>query len=66
MNLLEFLTGSTSTTYGAKRAALGYTSPFTVGYVEVGNEDYLNGGTNSYYSYRFMPFITQSGTSTPT
>ncbi|KAF4169622.1 hypothetical protein CNMCM6936_006781 [Aspergillus lentulus] len=56
MNELEFLLGEKSTTYGAKRAALGFPSPFTINWIEIGNEDYLNGGTNSYYSYRFMAF----------
>ncbi|KGO52137.1 Glycoside hydrolase, superfamily [Penicillium expansum] len=56
MNELEFLLGDESTTYGAKRAALGFSSPFTINWIEIGNEDYLNGGTNSYYSYRFMAF----------
>ncbi|KAI8682324.1 Non-reducing end alpha-L-arabinofuranosidase [Fusarium sp. Ph1] len=54
LNELEFLTGDKSTTYGAKRAALGYTAPFKVEWVEIGNEDYLNNGRSSYYSYRFM------------
>ncbi|OGE50069.1 hypothetical protein PENARI_c018G11306 [Penicillium arizonense] len=56
MNELEFLLGDKTTTYGAKRAALGFPSPFTIKWIEIGNEDYLNGGTNSYYSYRFMAF----------
>ncbi|PCH08102.1 Glycoside hydrolase, superfamily [Penicillium occitanis (nom. inval.)] len=56
MNELEFLLGDKSTTYGAKRAALGFPTPFTINWIEIGNEDYLNGGTNSYYSYRFMAF----------
>ncbi|KAJ4152313.1 hypothetical protein NW754_004108 [Fusarium falciforme] len=54
LNELEFLTGDKSTTYGAKRAALGYPAPFKVEWVEIGNEDYLNNGRSSYYSYRFM------------
>ncbi|KAL2670099.1 hypothetical protein Neosp_014980 [[Neocosmospora] mangrovei] len=53
LNELEFLTGDQSTTYGAKRAALGYPTPFKVEWVEIGNEDYLNNGRSSYYSYRF-------------
>lgn len=32
---LEFLMGSTSTTYGALRASLGYPEPFQINYVEV-------------------------------
>ncbi|RSM09112.1 hypothetical protein CEP52_004316 [Fusarium oligoseptatum] len=54
LNELEFLTGDQSTTYGAKRAALGYKIPFKVEWVEIGNEDYLNNGRSTYYSYRFM------------
>ncbi|KAG5785804.1 hypothetical protein H9Q73_000531 [Fusarium xylarioides] len=50
---LEFLTGDASTKYGSLRASLGYRKPFTVEWVEIGNEDYLNGGTSTYYSYRF-------------
>lgn len=33
---LEFLMGSTDTTYGASRASLGYPEPFPIKYVEVG------------------------------
>lgn len=53
---LEFLMGSTDTTYGALRAQLGYPEPFQVNFVEVGNEDNLNGGGSSYSSYRFPDF----------
>ncbi|KAH8692577.1 putative alpha-N-arabinofuranosidase A precursor [Talaromyces proteolyticus] len=56
MNELEFLLGNASTTYGAQRAALGFPSPFTINWIEIGNEDYLNGGDSSYYAYRFMAF----------
>jgi len=37
MNSLEFLTGSTSTKFGAYRASLGYPKPWTIKYVEIGN-----------------------------
>ncbi|KAJ4386399.1 hypothetical protein N0V93_009294 [Gnomoniopsis smithogilvyi] len=53
---LEFLMGDASTTYGAQRIALGYTDPFTIKFVEVGNEDNLNGGEESYIDYRFNAF----------
>lgn len=53
---LEFLMGDSSTTYGAQRIALGYTDPFTIKFVEVGNEDNLNGGEDSYIDYRFNAF----------
>ncbi|ETS73340.1 hypothetical protein PFICI_14945 [Pestalotiopsis fici W106-1] len=56
MNYLEFLKGDSSTTWGAKRVNLGYPTPFKVDHIEIGNEDYLNGGTSSYYSYRFAAF----------
>lgn len=53
---LEFLMGDASTTYGALRIALGYTDPFQINYVEVGNEDNLNNGLVSYEDYRFPDF----------
>lgn len=53
---LEFLMGDASTTYGAQRIALGYEDPFTIKFVEVGNEDNLNGGEDSYIDYRFNAF----------
>jgi alpha-N-arabinofuranosidase len=56
LNEIEFITGSTDTTYGALRASLGYPDPWTLKYVEVGNEDNLGGGGNSYESYRFQAF----------
>ncbi|OJJ45936.1 hypothetical protein ASPZODRAFT_160113 [Penicilliopsis zonata CBS 506.65] len=55
MDELEFLLGDSSTTYGAQREALGY-GAFTINYIEIGNEDYLNGGTTSYDDYRFTAF----------
>jgi alpha-N-arabinofuranosidase len=57
LNELEFLLGDTSTTYGALRASLGYPEPFSVKYVEVGNEDNLNNGLESYIDYRFPAFF---------
>lgn len=53
---LEFLTGAVSTTWGAKRAALGYPEPFEINFVEVGNEDSLSGGEPTYREYRFNAF----------
>lgn len=52
LNELEFLTGSVGTKYGALRAKYGHPEPWTIRYVEVGNEDMLNGGLSSYKSYR--------------
>ncbi|KAH8899121.1 glycoside hydrolase family 51 protein [Thozetella sp. PMI_491] len=56
LNELEFLLGPSTSTWGAKRAALGYPEPFSVNYVEISNEDFLNGGIPSYTGYRFMRF----------
>lgn len=56
LNELEFLTGSPTTKYGALRAEYGHPAPWTVRYVEVGNEDNLNGGLSSYKAYRFQAF----------
>jgi alpha-L-arabinofuranosidase len=56
LNELEFLTGSTRTKYGALRAKLGYPKPWTINYVEIGNEDNLWGGQDSYATYRFNDF----------
>ncbi|KAJ5999699.1 hypothetical protein N7481_000108 [Penicillium waksmanii] len=53
---IEFLTGSVDTTYGALRAKYGHPEPWTIKYVEVGNEDNLNSGLDSYKSYRFAAF----------
>lgn len=56
LNEIEFLTGSTDTEYGALRASVGHPEPWTLRYVEVGNEDNLNNGLPSYKSYRFKAF----------
>ncbi|KAF2169509.1 glycoside hydrolase family 51 protein [Zasmidium cellare ATCC 36951] len=53
---MEFLTGDTSTKFGALRAQHGRSAPFKVPYVEIGNEDFLNNGYNSYVNYRFNAF----------
>lgn len=50
LNELEFLLGDTSTEYGALRAQYGQTDPYTLNYVEVGNEDNLNNGCSTYGS----------------
>ena len=56
MNELEFILGDTSTTYGSLRASLGYPKPWTLKFVEIGNEDNLQGGAGSYAEYRFTMF----------
>lgn len=55
LNELEFLLGSTSTTWGALRASYGQTAPYTITHLEIGNEDNLSGGCATYAS-RFMQF----------
>lgn len=40
--------GPSTSTYGALRASLGYPEPFTINYLEIGNEDFLNGGIPTY------------------
>ncbi len=41
---------------GALRASYGYPTPFTLNYVEIGNEDNLYDSTHSYARYRFAEF----------
>ncbi|KAF2145286.1 glycoside hydrolase family 51 protein [Aplosporella prunicola CBS 121167] len=55
LNELEFITGDTSTTYGKLRESYGYAEPWTLKYVEIGNEDNLGGGCESY-AERFTAF----------
>jgi alpha-N-arabinofuranosidase len=52
---IEYVTGNTSTTWGARRAKDGHPKPFPLRYVEIGNEDWLNMGTASYDA-RFTMF----------
>jgi alpha-L-arabinofuranosidase len=39
LDLLEYCKGSTSTTWGAKRAANGHPAPYNLKYIEIGNEN---------------------------
>ena len=39
LDLLEYCNGSTSTTWGAKRAANGHPAPYNLKYIEIGNEN---------------------------
>jgi alpha-N-arabinofuranosidase len=57
---IEFLTGDVHTKWGAVRASLGHPKPWTVKYVEIGNEDWLAGrptAYDSYKKYRFRRFF---------
>lgn len=47
--------GDTNTTWGSLRASHGYPDPFDIPYVEIGNEDFLNNGLETYQS-RFNLF----------
>lgn len=51
VNEIEYATGSTSTTWGAVRAANGHPTPFTIEYVEIGNEDQFD--SSGSYDARF-------------
>lgn len=52
LNELEYITGNTSTHYGALRAKNGREKPWHLKYVEIGNEDYFT----DTYSYRFPAY----------
>ncbi|KAJ5778245.1 Glycoside hydrolase superfamily [Penicillium odoratum] len=48
MNELEYLFGNTSTKFGKMRAQNGRTEPWKIEYIEIGNEDDLTGGCDTY------------------
>jgi alpha-N-arabinofuranosidase len=52
LDAIQYAIGATNTTWGAKRAANGHRAPFSLSYVEVGNED----PPDSYKSYVFPMF----------
>ncbi len=52
---IEYITGPTSTKWGALRARHGHPAPFKLRYVEIGNEDFLNNGMQNYAG-RFAMF----------
>lgn len=49
LNEIEFITGDTSTTWGARRAEYGHPEPYELNFIELGNEDWFS----STYPYRF-------------
>jgi alpha-N-arabinofuranosidase len=51
LDLLEYCKGSTSSTWGAKRAANGHPAPYNLKYIEIGNEN--GGGTAREYGPRY-------------
>ncbi|PLB53547.1 alpha-N-arabinofuranosidase A [Aspergillus steynii IBT 23096] len=48
MNELEYLLGPSNSTYGRMRAQNGREEPWSVRYIEIGNEDDYTGGCESY------------------
>lgn len=62
LNEIEFIRGPADSTWGSVRASLGHPEPFTLNYVEIGNEDWLAGypgGWTSYKKYR-LPLFTEA------
>ena len=51
---VEYVTGDTSTRWGAERARDGHPAPFPLHYIEVGNEDYLD--KSGSYPARYAQF----------
>jgi alpha-L-arabinofuranosidase len=55
LDLVEYVTGSVTSTWGAKRAEDGHPTPFAAPYLEIGNEDWID-GSGSYNAYRYPAF----------
>ena len=51
---IEYVTGDTNTTWGARRAKDGHPAPFKLRYVEIGNEDWFD--RSRTYDARFAQF----------
>jgi alpha-N-arabinofuranosidase len=51
---IEYVTGDTSTKWGAERAKDGHPDPFPLHYIEIGNEDWLD--KSGSYSERYPAF----------
>ena len=51
LDLLEYCKGSTATVWGAKRAANGHPKPYSLKYIEIGNEN--GGNADTVYSPRY-------------
>jgi alpha-N-arabinofuranosidase len=51
---IEYITGDTTTKWGAMRARDGHPAPFPLHYVEIGNEDWFD--TSGSYDGRFTQF----------
>ncbi|HZJ31391.1 MAG TPA: alpha-L-arabinofuranosidase C-terminal domain-containing protein [Vicinamibacterales bacterium] len=53
---IEYVIGPATSTWGAARAKAGHPAPFTMTYVEVGNEDFFD--KSGSYDQRFVQFTT--------
>jgi alpha-N-arabinofuranosidase len=53
---IEYVTGPSSSKWGSLRARTGHPAPFTLTYVEVGNEDFFD--RSGSYDQRFVQFNT--------
>lgn len=68
LNQIEFISGPVDSTWGSKRAELGFPEPWPIRYVEIGNEDWLAGGAGgweTYKDYRFPMFLEAIGARYP-
>ncbi|MGH7997729.1 MAG: alpha-L-arabinofuranosidase C-terminal domain-containing protein, partial [Opitutaceae bacterium] len=52
---IQYVTGGTDTTWGARRARDGHPAPFRLRYVEIGNEDFFD--RTGSYDARFAQFF---------
>jgi alpha-L-arabinofuranosidase len=50
-NMVEYLTGSTTTTWGKKRATNGHPAPYKLNYIELGNEEVIWGDLPNDYKH---------------
>ncbi|KAH7318203.1 alpha-N-arabinofuranosidase A [Stachybotrys elegans] len=60
LDQIEFISGPADSKWGSRRAELGHPDPFPLHYVEIGNEDWLAGGSEgwiTYLEYRFPMFL---------
>jgi alpha-L-arabinofuranosidase len=57
LDLVEYITGPVTSTWGAQRAAHGHPRPFAMPYLEIGNEDFLTSDSiATYNAYRYPMF----------
>ncbi|KAL7416842.1 glycoside hydrolase superfamily [Mrakia frigida] len=56
LDQIEFVIGDVSTPQGALRARYGHPKPWSLKYVEVGNEDFIIPAPTTYAAYRWKAF----------